>query len=1011
MALQKQPVNVNFAQGLDTKSDPFQLPVGKFLSLKNSVFGTTGRLTKRNGFGQLSALPDESSRLATTYNGNLTAIGTSLYAFNTGSDKWIQKALTTPVDVTRLSLVKTNTNQTQCDTAIATTGLVCTVFTDQIPSGGSTTPAYKYSVSDLVTTQSIVNPTLLTTPGGTVTGAPRVFTLGQYFVIVYTGLVAGVSRLQYLALNTADPTMTVGPTSISTAYSPGSTIRFDGVVANGRLYLAWNGNDGGGAVRMSYLNASLSQGATVVFAGEVATHMSVTADTTGSTPVVWATYYDSGTNIGKTLAVSQALVTILAPTTWTTVTVLTNVTSAAQNGVNTIFSEVDNDYSYAAIESHYIRKLTCNSAGVLGTSTNIARSVGIGSKAVLYSGVAYLLSSYNSEVQPTNFLLNENGLVIARLSAPNGVGYLTSGLPSCTIIDSRLYFSALLRVQIQPVNKSQDAEFSLGVYAQTGISLYGITFNDKPNSTAEIAANLHLSGGFVAAYDGALLTEQGFFLFPEDVQVTGSTTGGTMTAQEYFYQVTYEWSDNQGNLFRSAPSIPESVTTTGATSSVTIDVPTLRLTYKTSSPVKICIYRWSTAQQVYYQVTSVEAPVLNDTSVDSVQFVDTQPDSAIVGNNILYTTGGVLENICPPATSLMTLYRSRFIVVDAENPDVLWYSKLVIQGTPVEMSDLQTIYASPTISAQTSTGGATALTAMDDKLVIFKRNAIYYMVGNGPDATGAQNDYSEPVLITSTVGSTNQNSIVFMPNGVMFQSDKGIWLLGRDIATSYLGAPVEAYNNDDVLSAINVPGTNQVRFTMLSGITLMYDYYFDQWGEFSGIPNISSTLFENLHTFIDQYGRVFQERLGSYLDGSNPVLMSFKTGWLNFAGLQGYQRAYSMYLVGRYLSPHTLSIQIGYDYASGPSQAVTFSPLNFVAPWGGEQLWGTGEAWGGPGDLEQFRVFFEQQKCEAIQIEVQELFDSTLGQVAGAGLTLSGMDFVMGMKSGYPRISSKVQVG
>ena len=31
----------------------------------------------------------------------------------------------------------------------------------------------------------------------------------------------------------------------------------------------------------------------------------------------------------------------------------------------------------------------------------------------------------------------------------------------------------------------------------------------------------------------------------------------------YFYQVTYEWSDSQGNLFRSAPSIPISVTTTG----------------------------------------------------------------------------------------------------------------------------------------------------------------------------------------------------------------------------------------------------------------------------------------------------------------------------------------------------------------------------------------------------------------------------------------------------------------
>ena len=36
MALQKQPVAINFVKGLDTKSDPFQVNVGNFLSLNNS---------------------------------------------------------------------------------------------------------------------------------------------------------------------------------------------------------------------------------------------------------------------------------------------------------------------------------------------------------------------------------------------------------------------------------------------------------------------------------------------------------------------------------------------------------------------------------------------------------------------------------------------------------------------------------------------------------------------------------------------------------------------------------------------------------------------------------------------------------------------------------------------------------------------------------------------------------------------------------------------------------------
>ena len=43
---------------------------------------------------------------------------------------------------------------------------------------------------------------------------------------------------------------------------------------------------------------------------------------------------------------------------------------------------------------------------------------------------------------------------------------------------------------------------------------------------------------------------------PETVTFTGP-----QTAQQYYYQVTYEWQDNQGNQYRSAPSIPVTATT------------------------------------------------------------------------------------------------------------------------------------------------------------------------------------------------------------------------------------------------------------------------------------------------------------------------------------------------------------------------------------------------------------------------------------------------------------------
>ncbi len=130
------------------------------------------------------------------------------------------------------------------------------------------------------------------------------------------------------------------------------------------------------------------------------------------------------------------------------------------------------------------------------------------------------------------------------------------------------------------------------------------------------------------------------------------------------------------------------------------------------------------------------------------------------------------------------------------------------------------------------------LAPMDDKLIIFKKNAIYYLNGAGPDNTGANSQYSQPTFITSTLGCDNPNSIVTVPSGLMFQSDKGIWLLGRDLSTSYIGWDVEDFNDDEVVSALTIPDAHEVRFTMASGAILLYDYSFNQWGSFRGAPGI-----------------------------------------------------------------------------------------------------------------------------------------------------------------------------
>lgn len=1009
MPLNKQPLSINFAQGLDTKTDKFQVSPGKFLKLQNAVFNKGGQLTKRNGYAPLTVLPTgTNANYLTTFSGNLTAIGSSLNAYSMGSNSWVNKGALQPIELDTLPILRNSTNQSQADSVVAPNGLICTVYTDNVPVSGTITPFYKYVVADSVTGQNILPPAVI--PGSTnMFGSPRVYLLSNRFVIIYST----VNTINYALINANNPQAPSTFTTITSVYTPETTVAFDALLVNNSIYVAWNGSDGGGAIHMTLIDHAFNIHTPVLFTGESCTIMALSADTSGVTPIIYATYYDSGTMDGSALAVDQYLATVLGPTPIISGDDVANITCVADSGVCTFLYEINNAYTYDnAIPTNYVDKNTITVAGVLGSPSVLKRSVGLASKLFLSEGVYYFLAAYDSVFQPTYFLINLDGSIISKLAYSNGGGYLKTGLPNVTVNDAVAQVTYLFKDLIAGANKSQNAASAAGVYSQTGVNLAKFTIGTSNNASAEIGGDLNLSGGFLWMYDGYTPVEQGFHVWPDDVEGTLSGTGGHLAAQEYFYQVTYEWADNQGNVFRSAPSVPISVTTTGSTSMNTIHIPTLRLTYKISNPVKIVVYRWSTGQQIYYQVTSLTNPLLNDPTVDLVDFVDTQVDSDIIGNNILYTTGGVLENIGAPATSTLTLFQSRLWLVDAEDKNLLWFSKQVIQNTPVEMSDLLTIYVPPTTAAQGSTGPMLALSALDDKLIIFKKDAMYYINGQGPDNTGANSQYSDPVFITATVGCANQQSIVFMPNGLMFQSDKGIWLLGRDLSTSYIGAPVEDYTlNAVVESAVNVPGTNQVRFTLDSGVTLMYDYYYGQWGTFNNVPAISSTLYEGLHTYVNSFGQLFQETPGSYLDGSTPVLMSFTTSWLNLAGVQGYERFYFMYLLGEYASPFTLNVQMAFDYNPSPRQSVRVTPDNFTPYWGGGANWGSDAVWGGSGNLFEAKVYPEIQKCESFQITISENYDSSFGVPAGAGLTLSGLNIIVGMKKGYRASAAKRSFG
>lgn len=1084
MALQKQNVQLNFGQGLETKVDPWQVPLGKMLNLQNSIFNKGGMLQKRNGYLELTSLPNSTTTTLTTYNGSLVALGNELDALSQDTGQWYNKGVIEPIQISTIPLVRTTYSQQTIDTAIAPNGLCCGVYTDSL--AGNT----YYQINDSETGQIIASYTLIT-------GArmPRVFALGNDFMITYLITVSAATHFKILPISSLNPLNPLSTIDVSSQVK-NLTAGYDGYVKNNNLYVAFNASDVGGAIRVYYIDSTL-----VVHSPHVITQtqisgdlISVTADVNMSINTVWVSYYNFTLTEGKTIAFDTNLNVLLTLTPFlsTMEANVTLLTSTSVNNILTIFYTDDQSMALGYTYANILKK-TVTIGGVVSSPFTVILGAAPFSKSFYISdnNIIYLVVSFNGPLQPTYFLIDQNGNTLAKFAYSNGAGYpINQILSSVHVSSNTAELGYLFRATLTPVNKTQGAAQASGISSQTGGNLITLTFNEFPMVTEEIASALHISSGFTWMYDGAKPVEHSFDLWPEPFVITGgAVTGGGLSPQQYFYQMTYEWTDAQGNLHRSAPSVPQgidlshfsgtpvifhSVFLTGAnritpssftglhvgqvltdnttpgnlaagtfiqdisggtiglsqptlgpsaaspgdalqtvdTLEVNLNLPTLTFTAKIgTNPIRLVLYRWSTGQQVYYQTTFIAAPVLNDTTAPLVSYADKNNDAEIIGNVVIYTTGGVVENIASPSSQIMALYKSRIMLLDAEDPNLVWYSKQVIEDTPVEFSDLFTIFIAPTLSAQGSTGPVKAMSAMDDKFILFKKDAIYYITGNGPDNTGANNDFSDPTFITSVVGCSNQQSIVFIPNGLMFQSDKGIWLLGRDLSTSYIGAPVEAYNTAIVQSAVNVPGTNQVRFTLNTGITLMYDYFYDQWGTFTNVPAVSSTIYQSLHTFVNSFGQVFQESVGSYLDGTQPVLMSFVTAWCKLAGLQGFERAYFFYLLGNYLTPHKLQIQIAYDYNPFFEQSSMINPINFNENYGEDPLYGSGSPYGGNTTVEQWRIFLQKQKCESFQIKLSEIYDPSFNVQAGAGLTLSGLNLIVGVKLGYPKLKPSLSVG
>lgn len=985
---QKQTIPISFQGGLAQKQDLKQVQSPNLLALENAQFDKVGQLNKRPGYDILPKTAFSGNDINAAYaidsfNGELNLFDNlSLYSFSPSARAWANRG-------PAISLVNT-VDQIIRSPAAQQINPDCTSLKDiDVYAWEDSRGGCRYSVLDHKTGTYIVadQPLIAAFATGL---RPKTIVFNDLIYIFYTNK----SVLYYQKINPNVPNIISTPFAL---ISDGLNDNFTydvctNPVQSGLLYLSYFNNSFNLVAMDMDSNGNLADFTTVA-TGFVAIDdtnflsVNIVGDDTGNNWISWS----SGNAVYTSSYLAADFSPILSATLIEIVQcpLLAGIQYLPNSGQLQLCYEVFNSNpSNERVEAAIITQS--------GAITNIGtlRSVGIASKPYYYNGNNFINLAFQSVLQSTYFgifLTYTPFTIISKVSPDNGGGLRTNNTAAeCTAISPGVFLWANL-TKGRFISEDNTNFALLGVQG----TLSDFTNINKFNSTT-FSNNLLFVGGILQNYDGVTVNEQNFHVYSEGITAVQSVGAGQLTTDaEYQYQIVYAWTDNFGQIQYGTPSPTLTIQLTGGNNTVTLTIPTLRLTAKKG--VVIQVYRTlanggDSGQPVFYVTTSLLTPpdnitglggggILNDTTVDTVTFTDLAADTAIQTNQPIYTQGGILPNSAPPSCSMISLFQDRVILGGLEDPNSLWYSQ-----TKSNNSSFNTIPAEfsfdNVISISEIGGPISALGLMDQNLIIFKENAVFILAGSGPNNAGGGNQYSDAQLITQQVGCTNPNSVILFGQGIAFQTpDKGIWLIDRNLSPpTYLGAGVDDVALHYMVSSATLdPNSNSIIFTTFNGPAMVYDYLVGQWSTFTNHEAVDSVSFQNLFTMVKSDGMVYQQDPEVFYDGyiskkPEPYSMSVTTPWISFGNILGYQRLFHIYLLGTYKGPHTLNVSIGYNFDESFTQigAINTTLTAGSNLWGSDPTWGKSTPWGGAWNPYIYQINPAVQQCTSFRLMISD---------------------------------------
>jgi hypothetical protein len=742
--------------------------------------------------------------------------------------------------------------------------------------------------------------------------------------------------------------------------------------------------DNGASMTLAVYASSVSLTTSTTFSNTNVTRACVFPQTAGSTLVAFISR-SAGTRLTAFRYNSSLVLQGTADLAYGTNTVY-NITGIAPTGISNILFAVEYGTATAAdvhergVRCMYVSSSYTGTTSITEYGSNMIR-LGLASKPVQFSSGDYpyflishqSIDSYNLQncyglmqfTDPSSFITTIG--FCGKLSYGQAENFISRRSAASNVLPSFASISSTRKLAVSLTRSLTD------LTTTAAASTFNLSFNDvtldsyfQGSKPVRIGGYTALANNAVNLIDSASMNEAAFNLYPDKVVVADGGAGAIANGT-YNYVAVFECFDNRGNLLESSTSEPTSYTNGAGNRTFSITCYGAGLLSRSS--VRLSLYRTANGGTIYYKVASTVAVTLA-----SYALTDNVSDSDLDSGKILYTTGGVAENIAPPNANFVAAVKNRLWTFETGNLDTLWFTKETREGLIPQFSDLLTI------NVGRSYGALVGTAALDDKVVVFKEFCVMVIVGDGP-SENLIGGWSSPAVIFQGMGCISARSITETPQGVFFQSQEGIYLVDKGMNVSFVGRPLYKSEGTLISSAYN-PVNNCVYF--LSS-TKLWAFFITtgSWYEWT-VTNPVDILYESGVLYLITTTKILKQTAGTWQDDASNYQQLIKLGQFQFAGIQGFQRVYKILATGRSLADEagTVTVKNYFDANTTATDTQTIAQTALVS-----------------GNKMSLEIRPSKQKCETMQIELSHTANNS-------GITINAVTAEVGAIPGAGRRAS-----